>query len=233
MVPPLNVHTVELNRAYVRLQVVWLSRWLDPHPDLELHLASERHEWARRPRRCGSSRVDSRTSPSDWQDTVQALSALEGRVVMATDNSVAASGRWRGGVRAGGDRGAMTSSRIAALGLRKAYGVPEMTMGSRGNRGRMARGFRRVAGAALAVVLLAGVAAPGLAAAESPDAPLGVAGRDRPELQEAIQEVVDSGFAGVQLRVNDERGEWVGSAGVRKLGEGAKPPTNGRFGWVA
>ena len=36
-----------------------------------------------------------------------------------------------------------------------------------------------------------------------------------------------SGFAGVQLRVHDERGEWVGSAGVRELGETAKPPTNG------
>jgi D-alanyl-D-alanine carboxypeptidase len=53
-------------------------------------------------------------------------------------------------------------------------------------------------------------------------------GQDRPELQKAIQEIVDSGFTGVQLRVHDERGEWVGSAGVRKLGESAKPPTNGR-----
>ncbi|MFE9630548.1 serine hydrolase domain-containing protein [Streptomyces sp. NPDC006463] len=55
------------------------------------------------------------------------------------------------------------------------------------------------------------------------------AGQGRPELQKAIQEIVDSGFAGVQLRVHDERGEWVGSAGVRKLGESAKPPTDGRF----
>jgi hypothetical protein len=29
--------------------------------------------------------------------------------------------------------------------------------------------------------------------------------------------------------VHDERGDWVGSAGVRKLGEAAKPPTTGRF----
>ncbi|MER7402902.1 serine hydrolase domain-containing protein [Streptomyces sp. NPDC000070] len=50
----------------------------------------------------------------------------------------------------------------------------------------------------------------------------------RPELQKAIQEIVDSGFTGVQLRVHDERGEWVGSAGVRKLGESAEPPANGR-----
>jgi len=56
-------------------------------------------------------------------------------------------------------------------------------------------------------------------------------GQERPELQEAIQTFVESGFAGVQMRVHDERGEWVGSAGVRKLGETAKPATDGRF-WV-
>ncbi|MFF2643607.1 serine hydrolase domain-containing protein [Streptomyces niveus] len=53
------------------------------------------------------------------------------------------------------------------------------------------------------------------------------AGQDRPELQKAIQEIVDSGLTGVSLRVNDERGEWVGSAGVAELGEVAKPPVNG------
>lgn len=53
-------------------------------------------------------------------------------------------------------------------------------------------------------------------------------GPDRPELRKVIQEIVDSGFAGVTLRVHDERGEWAGSAGVSKLGETAKPPTNGR-----
>ncbi|WP_031171740.1 serine hydrolase domain-containing protein [Streptosporangium roseum] len=51
--------------------------------------------------------------------------------------------------------------------------------------------------------------------------------QDRPELQKAIEEMVDSGFTGVSLRVHDERGEWVGSAGVRELGESATPPTNG------
>ncbi|MEU0074683.1 serine hydrolase domain-containing protein [Streptomyces sp. NPDC006332] len=51
--------------------------------------------------------------------------------------------------------------------------------------------------------------------------------QDRPELQKAIEEMVESGFTGVAMRVHDERGEWVGSAGVRKLGETAKPPTNG------
>lgn len=55
------------------------------------------------------------------------------------------------------------------------------------------------------------------------------AGPDRPELQKAIQEIVDSGLAGVQLRVHDETGEWVGSAGVCELGGDAKPPTNGHF----
>ncbi|MEU6789742.1 serine hydrolase domain-containing protein [Nonomuraea angiospora] len=55
------------------------------------------------------------------------------------------------------------------------------------------------------------------------------AGQDRPELQKAVQEFVDAGFAGLQLRVHDERGEWAGSAGVRKLGEDEKPPVNGRF----
>ncbi|GGK19422.1 serine hydrolase [Streptomyces camponoticapitis] len=54
-------------------------------------------------------------------------------------------------------------------------------------------------------------------------------GPDRPELRQAIQEIVDSGFAGMQLRVHDERGHWAGSAGVRKLGEAAKPPTDGHF----
>ncbi|MFC4812512.1 serine hydrolase domain-containing protein [Paenibacillus sp. GCM10023250] len=54
-------------------------------------------------------------------------------------------------------------------------------------------------------------------------------GQDRPELQKAIEEIVDSGFLGVQLRVHDEKGEWVGSAGVSRLGEAAKPPTNGHF----
>ncbi|GIF16447.1 serine hydrolase domain-containing protein [Actinoplanes teichomyceticus] len=59
--------------------------------------------------------------------------------------------------------------------------------------------------------------------------PIAASGQDRPELQTAIREIVDSGFAGVQLRVHDERGEWVDSAGVRRLGEAAKPPTNGHF----
>ncbi|MEV6029667.1 serine hydrolase domain-containing protein [Nonomuraea sp. NPDC052116] len=91
---------------------------------------------------------------------------------------------------------------------------------------------RRVAVTALAAALLAGaaVAAPGVAAADSSVAvPQATAGQDRPELQKATQAFVDAGFAGVQVRVHDEQGEWVGSAGVRKLGQSAKPPTNGSF----
>ncbi|MEU0507308.1 serine hydrolase domain-containing protein [Nocardia sp. NPDC005998] len=82
--------------------------------------------------------------------------------------------------------------------------------------------FRRVAVTALAVTALAG-------AATSTAVPNAAADPNRPELQQTIQEIVDSGFAGIQLRVNDERGEWVGSAGVRKLGEAAKPSTDGEF----
>ncbi|MFD4531680.1 serine hydrolase domain-containing protein [Kitasatospora sp. NPDC058397] len=56
---------------------------------------------------------------------------------------------------------------------------------------------------------------------------LGAPGQDRPELQKAIEEIVDSGFTGVSLRVHDERGAWVGSAGAAELGGAAKPPTDG------
>ncbi|MFG3052519.1 serine hydrolase domain-containing protein [Kitasatospora sp. NPDC048239] len=56
-----------------------------------------------------------------------------------------------------------------------------------------------------------------------------VQGQDRPELQKAINELAGSGFLGVQLRVNDERGEWVGGAGVRELGQGVEALTNGHF----
>ncbi|MFJ9850211.1 serine hydrolase domain-containing protein [Streptomyces sp. NPDC101150] len=53
--------------------------------------------------------------------------------------------------------------------------------------------------------------------------------QDRPELQKAIEEIVESGFVGVQLRVNDEEGEWAGSAGLAELGGAAKAPANGHF----
>jgi D-alanyl-D-alanine carboxypeptidase len=90
--------------------------------------------------------------------------------------------------------------------------------------------LRHVAVTALGVALLAAAATPGIASADSGvTVPKAAAVQDRPELQQAIQEFVDAGFAGMQLRVHDQRGEWVGSAGVRKLGQSAKPPTNGRF----
>ncbi|MER7078560.1 D-alanyl-D-alanine carboxypeptidase [Saccharopolyspora kobensis] len=52
-------------------------------------------------------------------------------------------------------------------------------------------------------------------------------GRGRPELRRAIEDVVESGFIGVSLRVRDERGEWVGSAGLAELGGTAAPPVDG------
>ncbi|WP_078964872.1 serine hydrolase domain-containing protein [Streptomyces sp. IGB124] len=54
------------------------------------------------------------------------------------------------------------------------------------------------------------------------------AGQERPELQKTIEELVASGFTGIQLRVHDERGEWVGTAGVAELGGSARPPADGR-----
>nr|WP_236714826.1 serine hydrolase domain-containing protein [Nonomuraea pusilla] len=100
------------------------------------------------------------------------------------------------------------------------------------NRVRRPRAFPRAAVTALAAALLAGAATPAAATSDGSAAvPKAAVRQDRPELQKAIQAFVDAGFLGVQLRVNDERGEWVGSAGVRKLGTSAKPPTNGHF-WV-
>ncbi|WP_214323059.1 serine hydrolase domain-containing protein [Nonomuraea sediminis] len=97
------------------------------------------------------------------------------------------------------------------------------------NRVPTPRVSRRVAVAALAAALLAGAATPAVAVADSGAVSKVAAGQDRPQLQKAIQDIVDLGLAGVQLRVHDERGDWAGSAGVRKLGQPAKPPTNGRF----
>jgi D-alanyl-D-alanine carboxypeptidase len=65
------------------------------------------------------------------------------------------------------------------------------------------------------------------AAADNGTVPETAAGQDRPELQKAIEEMVDSGFVGVSLRVHDERGEWAGSAGAAELGGITKPPING------
>jgi D-alanyl-D-alanine carboxypeptidase len=88
-----------------------------------------------------------------------------------------------------------------------------------------------VAITALATALLTAAAVPGMATADGNALPQTTAGQDGPELQKAIQAWVDAGFAGMQLRVHDQQGDWVGSAGVRKLGQTAKPPTNGPF-WI-
>ncbi|MFJ1882990.1 serine hydrolase domain-containing protein [Streptomyces sp. NPDC088137] len=53
------------------------------------------------------------------------------------------------------------------------------------------------------------------------------AGQERPGLRKVLEEIVDSGITGITLRVHDERGEWVGSAGVSELGGAAKPPVDG------
>ncbi|MEV7126789.1 serine hydrolase domain-containing protein [Streptomyces sp. NPDC093260] len=54
-------------------------------------------------------------------------------------------------------------------------------------------------------------------------------GLDRPELQKAIEEIAASGILGVQLRVDDEHGVWVGSAGCRELGGSQRPLTDAHF----
>ena len=60
-------------------------------------------------------------------------------------------------------------------------------------------------------------------------AALDAAGQARPELQKLADQIAEAGFTGVQLRVNDEHGEWTGSAGVAVLGESARPSTDGHF----
>ncbi|MGW5572261.1 serine hydrolase domain-containing protein [Nocardia thailandica] len=55
----------------------------------------------------------------------------------------------------------------------------------------------------------------------------GGVGPDRPELDKALEDIVASGLTGMTLRVNDERGEWVGSAGAAVLGEPGRPPVDG------
>ncbi|GAA3466565.1 serine hydrolase domain-containing protein [Nonomuraea roseola] len=100
---------------------------------------------------------------------------------------------------------------------------------AKNNRVRTPRMSLPVAVTALAAALLAGAAAPALATSDSKAVPKAAAGQDRPELQKAMQAIVDAGFLGMQMRVNDERGEWAGSTGKRKLGANAKPPTNGLF----
>lgn len=94
---------------------------------------------------------------------------------------------------------------------------------------RAHQGDSNPAMAAMVRKITAALDAAGVAAAGSGTAPKAVVGQDRPELQKAIEEFVDSGFTGMTLRVHDEHGEWVGSAGVAELGETAKPPVDGHF----
>ncbi|WP_031075774.1 serine hydrolase domain-containing protein [Streptomyces sp. NRRL WC-3742] len=53
--------------------------------------------------------------------------------------------------------------------------------------------------------------------------------QDRPQLRQAIEEIVESGVLAVQLRVNDAQGEWVGSAGACELGRSGEALTDGHF----
>ncbi|MFD0476533.1 serine hydrolase domain-containing protein [Nonomuraea thailandensis] len=58
-------------------------------------------------------------------------------------------------------------------------------------------------------------------------AALDAAEQDRPGLRKIMQKMVESGFVGVELRVHDGRGEWLGRAGARELGGTEQPPVNG------
>lgn len=50
---------------------------------------------------------------------------------------------------------------------------------------------------------------------------------DRPELQEILDGIVESGITGITLRVHDERGDWTGAAGRSELGSDETPPIDG------
>ncbi|WP_406231025.1 serine hydrolase domain-containing protein [Nocardia sp. NBC_01009] len=54
-------------------------------------------------------------------------------------------------------------------------------------------------------------------------------GADRAALQQAMNDFVAAGAAGVQLRVRDRSGEWTGSAGVAEIGRPEGVPVDGRF----
>ncbi|MGW2094085.1 serine hydrolase domain-containing protein [Promicromonospora sukumoe] len=48
-------------------------------------------------------------------------------------------------------------------------------------------------------------------------------------LQRAIEAIVDPGIIGLSVRVNDEQGEWVGTAGAAEVGGNVKPPADGHI----
>lgn len=56
---------------------------------------------------------------------------------------------------------------------------------------------------------------------------LGTTAAGRPELQEILDGIVDSGITGITLRVRDEQGEWTGAAGRSEIGGDATPPIDG------
>src|SRR5690349_19967700 len=88
---------------------------------------------------------------------------------------------------------------------------------------RTKKGLAMGVGRRLGGVLLAATLAVGLSGGQA-----GAATHGRPEIQQALAALADAGVAGVQLRIHDDRGDWVGSAGVREL-SGGKVPTDGRF----
>ncbi|GAB1818443.1 serine hydrolase domain-containing protein [Herbidospora sp. RD11066] len=49
------------------------------------------------------------------------------------------------------------------------------------------------------------------------------------DLQSTIEDIVETGFVGMQLRVTTPEGAWTGTAGVRELGGTEKPPADGLF----
>lgn len=84
----------------------------------------------------------------------------------------------------------------------------------------LAQGWQKFLSAAVAGVLtFSALTAPAASAA----------GWDDPPLRQAMDRVVASGVAGVQARTHDSRGDWAASAGVRALGSGQPPSTDGRF----
>ncbi|MFC9560534.1 serine hydrolase domain-containing protein [Agromyces sp. NPDC056965] len=47
------------------------------------------------------------------------------------------------------------------------------------------------------------------------------------DLQRTIEALIDPGIIGLSVRVDDEQGTWVGSAGAAELGGSMKPPVDG------
>ncbi len=52
---------------------------------------------------------------------------------------------------------------------------------------------------------------------------------ERPDVQRAMEELTNSGAAGVQASLKDADGEWDGRAGVSELGEPAPVPQDGHY----